>query len=163
MDSVGAFEAKTHLPRLLDRVARGESVTITRHGRPVARLVPVEDSDRDRANRAMHAYLPPHMQDHARLIKLDSGGWVIQTDSPAWATRLRYVLPELRRQLGEHFKTEIPKLQVKVRPQAEKQSPPGRRIELNAKNADLLRGVAANVSDQRLGDALMRLAKRASA
>jgi len=41
MDTVGAFEAKTHLPRLLDRVARGESVTITRHGRPVAMLVPV--------------------------------------------------------------------------------------------------------------------------
>jgi len=39
--SIGAGEAKTHLPRLLDQVARGESVTITKHGRPVARLVPV--------------------------------------------------------------------------------------------------------------------------
>lgn len=42
MAMIGAYEAKTHLPRLLDRVARGESLTITRHGRPVARLVPVE-------------------------------------------------------------------------------------------------------------------------
>ena len=41
MERIGAYEAKTHLPRLLDRVARGESLTITRHGRPVARLVPV--------------------------------------------------------------------------------------------------------------------------
>lgn len=41
MEQIGAYEAKTHLPRLLDRVARGESLTITRHGRPVARLVPV--------------------------------------------------------------------------------------------------------------------------
>ena len=40
MESIGAYEAKTHLPRLLDRIARGESLTITRHGRPVARLVP---------------------------------------------------------------------------------------------------------------------------
>ena len=40
MRSVGAYEAKTHLPRLLDRVARGEEIQITRHGRPVARLVP---------------------------------------------------------------------------------------------------------------------------
>lgn len=39
--SVGAYEAKTHLPRLLDQVERGESVTITKHGRAVARLVPV--------------------------------------------------------------------------------------------------------------------------
>jgi prevent-host-death family protein len=40
MDSVGAYEAKTHLPQLLDRVARGEEIQITRNGRPVARLVP---------------------------------------------------------------------------------------------------------------------------
>jgi prevent-host-death family protein len=40
MESVGAYEAKTHLPQLLDRVARGEEIQITRNGRPVARLVP---------------------------------------------------------------------------------------------------------------------------
>jgi len=40
MESVGAYEAKTHFPRLLDRVARGEEIQITRNGRPVARLVP---------------------------------------------------------------------------------------------------------------------------
>jgi prevent-host-death family protein len=40
METVGSYEAKTHLPRLLERVERGESITITRHGKPVARLVP---------------------------------------------------------------------------------------------------------------------------
>lgn len=40
MESVGAYEAKTHLPHLLDRVTRGEEIQITRIGRPVARLVP---------------------------------------------------------------------------------------------------------------------------
>ena len=38
--TVGAYEAKTHLPRLLDDVAAGKSVVITKHGVPVARLVP---------------------------------------------------------------------------------------------------------------------------
>jgi prevent-host-death family protein len=38
--SVGAFEAKTHLSKLLERAEKGESITITKHGRPVARLVP---------------------------------------------------------------------------------------------------------------------------
>ena len=37
---VGAYEAKTHLPQLLERVAKGERITITRHGVPVAVLVP---------------------------------------------------------------------------------------------------------------------------
>ena len=40
MTTVGAFEAKNTLGSLLDRVERGEEVVITRHGRPVARLVP---------------------------------------------------------------------------------------------------------------------------
>lgn len=39
MITVGAFEAKTHLSSLLDRVEAGEEVVITRHGKPVARLV----------------------------------------------------------------------------------------------------------------------------
>lgn len=40
MKTVGSFEAKTHLPQLLERVAHGEEFTITKHGKPVARLVP---------------------------------------------------------------------------------------------------------------------------
>jgi prevent-host-death family protein len=37
---IGAFEAKNTLGTLLDRVQQGEEIVITRHGRPVARLVP---------------------------------------------------------------------------------------------------------------------------
>jgi prevent-host-death family protein len=40
MHTVGSYEAKTHLPHLLERVEQGETITITRHGKPVARLVP---------------------------------------------------------------------------------------------------------------------------
>ncbi len=42
MATVGAYEAKTHLPALLERVAKGEQITITKHGVPVAQLVPVQ-------------------------------------------------------------------------------------------------------------------------
>ena len=44
MRSVGAYEAKTHLPRLLDEVSRGETIIITKHGVPVARLMPPEEA-----------------------------------------------------------------------------------------------------------------------
>ena len=40
MRRIGAYEAKTHLPRLLDEVAEGEEITITKHGVAVAVLVP---------------------------------------------------------------------------------------------------------------------------
>ncbi|HMD30681.1 MAG TPA: type II toxin-antitoxin system prevent-host-death family antitoxin [Candidatus Acidoferrales bacterium] len=43
MASIGAFEAKTHLSALLERVRRGERITITRNGIPTAMLVPVDD------------------------------------------------------------------------------------------------------------------------
>lgn len=44
MKSVGSYEAKTHLPRLLNQVERGETITITKHGRPVAVLSPARES-----------------------------------------------------------------------------------------------------------------------
>ena len=53
MRSIQSAEAKTHLPQLLDDVERGETVVITRHGRPVARLVPDEDAQRARRIKAM--------------------------------------------------------------------------------------------------------------
>ena len=40
METVGSFEAKTHLPQLLERAAKGEEFTVPKHGKPVARLVP---------------------------------------------------------------------------------------------------------------------------
>ena len=48
MTSIGSFEAKTHLPQLLKRVAKGEKIIITRRGQPVAMLVPpVREPARD--------------------------------------------------------------------------------------------------------------------
>jgi len=53
MNEVGAYEAKTHLPALLERVARGEQITITKHGRPIARLVPIGRPGPDRRREAV--------------------------------------------------------------------------------------------------------------
>lgn len=45
--TVGSFEAKTKLAELLDRVEAGDVVVITRRGRAVARLMPIEGGDRE--------------------------------------------------------------------------------------------------------------------
>ena len=42
MSTIGAFEAKTHLSALLERVSRGEEITITLRGKAIARLVPAK-------------------------------------------------------------------------------------------------------------------------
>ncbi len=46
MATIGSYEAKTHLPALLKRVEAGETLTITRHGHPIARIVPIPDLSR---------------------------------------------------------------------------------------------------------------------
>ena len=53
MESIGLFEAKTHLSELVARAERGEEVIITRHQRPVAKLVPFDQPAPDaKARRA---------------------------------------------------------------------------------------------------------------
>jgi len=50
---VGSYEAKTHLAQLLDQVSRGETITITKHGVPVAVLCPVKAVSREERTKAI--------------------------------------------------------------------------------------------------------------
>ncbi len=53
MKTIGAFEAKNRLSELLEAAENGEEVMITKHGRPVAKLTPVDNFDRARAREAI--------------------------------------------------------------------------------------------------------------
>jgi prevent-host-death family protein len=58
VESIGLFEAKTHLSELIARAERGEEVIITRHNKPVAKLVPVTEQpafDREKRKQAIQA------------------------------------------------------------------------------------------------------------
>ena len=70
MKQVGAHEAETHLSRLLDEVARGESVAITKHGRAVALLMPVTSD----ANRVTAAQAVTGLRRSRRGRRLDGVG-----------------------------------------------------------------------------------------
>ena len=54
--TVTAFDAKNRLGRLLDRVQSGEELVITRHGRPIAWLVPFEKKNGDRIKAALEVF-----------------------------------------------------------------------------------------------------------
>lgn len=64
--TLGAFDAKTHLSALLDRVEAGETITITRHGRPVAQLVAVGTPAGDLAERVAK------LEDHWRRFEANT-------------------------------------------------------------------------------------------
>lgn len=50
---VGIYEAETQLPKLIERVQKGERITITKHGKPVAELSPVRRHDTAAAQQAL--------------------------------------------------------------------------------------------------------------
>ena len=68
MDSVGAFEAKTHLSALLERVKRGHKIMITKHGAPAAMLVPVDVTE----SRLTHEEIVEGMRALRKRVKRDS-------------------------------------------------------------------------------------------
>jgi prevent-host-death family protein len=53
--AVGAYEAKTRFSELINRAEKGERFLVTKNGRPVARIMPVQDFDRERAKQAEQA------------------------------------------------------------------------------------------------------------
>ena len=71
MIEIGAFEAKNTLGSLLDRVQRGEEIVITRHGKPVARLVPNEG----RLNREQAQTAAERIRARARQLKNGRFNW----------------------------------------------------------------------------------------
>lgn len=71
MREVGAFDAKNRLGQLLDLVEHGEEVTITRHGKAVARLVPLRHGvSRDEARAAIR-----RIRERAEQRKLGRFDW----------------------------------------------------------------------------------------
>jgi prevent-host-death family protein len=72
MDAISLADAKAHLSELVDRVEAGDSIDITRRGRPVARLTAIAKPRKpiDAATlQALTASMPPHTQTAADLVR----------------------------------------------------------------------------------------------
>lgn len=70
MITVGAFEAKTHLSALLDKVAAGEEVVITKHGKVVAKLVKAAENDKAKIDDVI-----ARIKEHRKRIRLGGLDW----------------------------------------------------------------------------------------
>jgi len=58
METIGSLEAKTHFAEILERASKGETIVITRHGKPLAKLVPMpEDQTRMSVDEAVEGLL----------------------------------------------------------------------------------------------------------
>lgn len=99
---------------------------------------------------------------HAQVANRSNGQLVIHADSAAWATRLRYLAPQLLRCLRKTPSlADLQGINIKVSPLAQPASPVTRPAILSADNAALLDSTADTLSDPALRTALKRLARRA--
>jgi prevent-host-death family protein len=57
MQSIGTYELKTHLSDVLDAVEHGQTVVVTRHGKPIARIVPSGAAEREGVKAAVQSLL----------------------------------------------------------------------------------------------------------
>lgn len=72
----GCYQAKTHLPKLLKRVSKGEKITITRHGSPIAYMVPAKTKSRstDEVIRELKTFRQKHSLNGLQLKQLIEQG-----------------------------------------------------------------------------------------
>lgn len=75
MLTVGAFHAKTHFSALLEQVEKGDQIIITKHGHPVAKLVPTEVVDRESVKQAIQ-----QLKEFSRQNTLGGLDWKLLRD-----------------------------------------------------------------------------------
>jgi hypothetical protein len=117
---------------------------------------------RVKLNRIFHAYLPPHLHDHAALIRMDEEAWVVHTDTASWATRLRYALHNIRETLGMDLGIALPKPHIRVVPIEKPVTAVRPPLKLTKRSAKVLESAARNQSHEPLSAALRRLAAHAN-
>jgi len=71
MAEIGAYQAKTHLPRVLERVQQGERFVITKYGRPIAELVPFGGHNVERIREALDTIRTVRRALSRRKIRLE--------------------------------------------------------------------------------------------
>lgn len=105
--------------------------------------------------------LLPELGGHCRVANVRRGTLVLQADSPAWASRLRYQTRSLLGQLQHRGYANLNAVQVRIAPATAERRPPPRRARLSNASGELLRQTAEDLDNPALRAALRRLARRA--
>ncbi|MCU7922769.1 MAG: DUF721 domain-containing protein [Candidatus Thiodiazotropha sp. (ex Dulcina madagascariensis)] len=104
-------------------------------------------------------YLPPPLDSQLKAAVMQEQTLSLFVSSPVWASRLRYLIPQLHRQLRESG-LRVERLRTRILPdeRAGAAKPTlKRRLKLSRESGELLRRTAASISDRQLRDAMLRL------
>lgn len=135
--------------RLLDRVGSSGIHQLTDRGQRLARF-----------ERFLNEQLPPELIGRVRIGNLRDQLLILFVDSPAWAARLRFHVPQLLQQLRKHGAIRPEKIQIRVLP--DRSPPPVKHhhARMSAAAAESIRITARCTEDSKLAAALERLASR---
>jgi hypothetical protein len=126
------------------------------HSGPLAPLL-AEIARADALLRAVHRCLPPPLDSHCLHATLHEGTLTLVTESPAWASRLRFFAPEISHALGGDY-GRISACRVRVRPQVVAAEHREGAPTLSQATVDHLLQAAAGAQDGAIAQALRRLA-----
>ncbi len=101
MSEIGASEARTHLPRLLERVRKGERFVITKYGNPVAELIPFRKRDPEKIRGAIEdlkAFQKAHSLDGLSVREMIEEGRKMKAISPPSMDEFDALIGEARKQ-----------------------------------------------------------------
>ena len=114
-----------------------------------------------RLEQAVHQTLPTELAAHCKVLNLRNETLVLSTSSPAWAGRLRFVAPDLIKQLKCQFSLQIRGVDLRVEPETpEKQEVAKSTLRMSLRSATLLARTAEGVNYPPLQEALLRLAAK---
>jgi len=114
-----------------------------------------------RLDERMREIVPAPLLDHVHLVLADAERVVLEAESSAWLTRLRFHLPQLERLLRRELGVRARKIEIRVAAREGRASmPTGPRIMLSKRTAGLLEETARSIDDPGLSAALQRLARR---
>jgi hypothetical protein len=105
-------------------------------------------------------YLPSPLDRQLLAAVLQAGTLSLFVPSPVWASRLRYAIPQLQRQLAQQG-LAVEQIRTRILPEQTKRSSRQRRKSpvLSQENSEILRYAAAAISDTELSEALLKLSR----
>lgn len=112
-------------------------------------------------DRRLREIVPPPLLDHVRIVIVDADRVVLEAESSAWLTRLRFHLPQLKQLLWRELKLRGRKVEIRVAaPSRSTEAEPGQRPAMSKRSSRLLIESARSIDDPQLSAALRRLARR---
>ncbi len=109
--------------------------------------------------------VPEQLRAHIKPLNISGNTLVLMVESPAWKSRLRFVLPDLEKKLHQHTNGKINHVAIRIIPNRDRQTETkdtrkNHRAALSSKSQDIIQALAGSLDDSKLKASLLKLAQK---